>query len=396
MKLLLACIAGMASANAAERYVAFPITAAGLVPRYFVDRSAPLTKRDGTCGNGQHDCLDINHGDQCCGNDSYCYVNNAGDPRCCPIGSNCVDDTICKSDTYQCKGNVTTSGVIKTGQDGCCGRLCPQTSYYLCPADLGGKCCPYSAECQAGGNCVATMTASESPLLTPVVGGCTTSQFKCADGTGCCGDRQHCTRVSGTAYCAAGSPTNTNTDAGGDGASDNSLSGGAKAGIGVGAAVAGSLLIGAVAWLCISKLRQRRRSLERRSGAMPVEMGGDVAEANDYFGPNPVSGPYTDTAAHSTATGASPGPRRAVPPQPNGLGDVAAPVEMDSSTAKGSVYEHRLTPVPASRGTTPQPEAVDDRFELYGSEAPPPPHSSPSLVTVPGTPRSEMTKKSES
>ncbi|POR33825.1 Uncharacterized protein TPAR_05977, partial [Tolypocladium paradoxum] len=152
--------------------------------------------------------LDINRGDQCCDNDSYCYVDKAGDPRCCPIGSNCVDDSLCKSDKYQCRGSVTSSGTVKTDLVGCCGRRCPQTSYYLCPPDLGGKCCPYGADCQAGGNCVATKTASRSALLTPVVDGCTTSQYKCPDGTGCCGDRQRCTRVSGTAYCAAGNPTN--------------------------------------------------------------------------------------------------------------------------------------------------------------------------------------------
>lgn len=339
--------------------------------------------------------LDIKHGDQCCDNDSYCYVDKAGDPRCCPIGSNCVDDTICKSDTYQCKGNVTASGTVKTGQDGCCGRLCPQTSHYLCPADLGGKCCPFGAECQAGGNCVAAKTASKSALLTPVVDGCTTSQFKCADGTGCCDDSQRCTRVSGTAFCAAGTPTNTNVQAVGDAASDDRLSGGAKAGIGVGAAAAGSLLIGAVAWLCVSKRRQRRRSLALAPRGRPVEMGGDMAETTvsprpragrglteDYFGPDPVSGPYTDTAAHSTATGASPGPRRAVPSQPNGPGDIAAPVEMDSSTAKGSVCE---------RQPTPPPETVDGRFELYGCEAT---EATPPPVNTPGTPRSETTSKS--
>ncbi|PNY28846.1 Uncharacterized protein TCAP_01233, partial [Tolypocladium capitatum] len=285
MKLLLVCIAGLASANAVERYASFPMTVEGLMPRYSVGRSTPLLKRDGKCGDGRHDCLDIKHGDQCCDNSSYCYVDKAGDPRCCPIGSNCVDDTICKSDKYQCKGTVTTSGVVKTGQDGCCGRRCPQTSYYLCAASLGGKCCPYGAECQAGGNCIAGRTPSNTALPTPAAGSCTASQTKCADGTGCCGQQQHCTRVSGTAYCAAGSPTNTNDKAVGGGVTDKGLSGGAKAGIGVAAAAAGSLLVGAVAWLCVSKRRQRRRGLERRGGGKP---GHGLTQ--DRRGPNPASG----------------------------------------------------------------------------------------------------------
>lgn len=56
MKPLLACIAGLASANAAERYASFPTSAEGLMPRYFVDRTTPLIKRDGSCGDGRHDC----------------------------------------------------------------------------------------------------------------------------------------------------------------------------------------------------------------------------------------------------------------------------------------------------------------------------------------------------
>lgn len=44
------------AADVAQRYGSFPIIADGLSPRYFLDRSLPLAKRDGNCGDDRHPC----------------------------------------------------------------------------------------------------------------------------------------------------------------------------------------------------------------------------------------------------------------------------------------------------------------------------------------------------
>lgn len=50
-------LSGLAVASAArERYAALPIIPEGLTPRYFFDRSQPLAKRDGICGDNHHSC----------------------------------------------------------------------------------------------------------------------------------------------------------------------------------------------------------------------------------------------------------------------------------------------------------------------------------------------------
>ena len=59
-----------------------------------------------------------------------------------------------------------------------------------------------------------TLEPTRTPAsgLTPVPEGCTTSQYRCEDGEGCCNNDQKCTEVSNTAYCAAGTPTGTDID----------------------------------------------------------------------------------------------------------------------------------------------------------------------------------------
>ncbi|RDA93555.1 hypothetical protein CP533_6125 [Ophiocordyceps camponoti-saundersi (nom. inval.)] len=310
MKTALTCVAGLAVTGlvvASGR----PVSTPGLAPRYsdFTLRPVPVPRHgpvpravgDGFCRQGSHDCLDIGHADQCCDNDSYCYVNRNFEPRCCPIGSNCVDDSPCKSDSFFCSKPVDRIG--------CCGRLCPQTSHYLCPQSLGGRCCPYGAQCQAGGNCLQTKTTIPTTTNPPAAdSGCSSRSYKCADGTGCCGLDQSCARVSETAYCA---PV------------DRGLSRGALAGIGVGAVVVISVVMGAAAWLCLSS--RRRDKDELRISTISPRHG----LTEDYSGPNPVSGPYTESAVPS-ATRLLGGLPRAVPTRPDGPGDIAAPVEMDS------------------------------------------------------------------
>ncbi|ETR98766.1 hypothetical protein M419DRAFT_57274, partial [Trichoderma reesei RUT C-30] len=276
------------------RYAAVQLVPDGLTPRHFIDRSHPLFKREGSCGDDAHSCLDIGHGDRCCNNNSYCYVNSSNEPKCCAIGQPCTSDNPCPATAVRCSvtrtitltsssfrkaTTATTTTTTTTTRaspsttttvlTGCCGRACPQTSFYLCAPSLGGNCCPYSADCQAGGHCVSTRT-SPPPGLTPVADGCTTSQFRCPDGNGCCDNGHTCTSFAGSGYCstATGGPTSTLAAAGGgddasDGDSSSSsggLSPGAEAGIAVGAVVGGGLLVAGAAWLYLTRRRARQTS----------------------------------------------------------------------------------------------------------------------------------------
>lgn len=250
MKLTLAPIAAaLASADAVMSLSAtFAATPEGfLVPRFFEDR--PLARRDSICRNGSHSCLDILRGDRCCQDTEYCYVDKDGEPQCCQIGSNCVDNSVCKSDRFFCTTDITADGSVRTQVTGCCARSCPQTNFYLCPKSLGGSCCPYGAQCRSDGNCVRTKTGAGTtgsgtgapPGLTPAstgADGCAASQLRCPGETGCCGQGQRCTQLGGSAYCAvAGTPLSTvDAKPTGDSLSDSRLSAGAKAGIGIGAA----------------------------------------------------------------------------------------------------------------------------------------------------------------
>ena len=218
---------------------------------------------------------DIKHPDQCCNNDSYCYVNTDFEPRCCPIGSNCSGDSDCSSDAYYCTKTVTQSATA-TVQTGCCNRPCPATSQFQCAPSQGGKCCPYGSECQSGGQCISTVT-HQTTTAAAVPPGCTTSQFKCQDGPGCCDDWQHCTSVSGTGYCAAGNPTNTAFSIVPEPSSGDGLSTGAKAGIAVGVIVGVGILIGALTWFILAQRKKRRRALTDQS----VSAGGPAASTDE-------------------------------------------------------------------------------------------------------------------
>ncbi|KAH7148641.1 hypothetical protein EDB81DRAFT_933041 [Dactylonectria macrodidyma] len=407
LHLLPACalVLGLATAQNHERYGSLPIAPNGLLPRFVLDKSNPVAKRaDVDCGEDKHSCLDVGFGDECCDNDSYCYVNRSGRARCCAIGSNCSDDSACNSTAYFCTRTVTASGT-PTAREGCCGRKCPETSLFLCPSSLGGNCCQYGAECRAGGRCASTQSASKTGSLTPIEEGCTTSQHRCADGNGCCNDWQHCTEVSSTGYCAAGNPSASisvvpNPDDG-----DAGLSNGAKAGIGVGAVLGTSIIVGALTWLCISKRRQRQRTLSHQSAGLDGSGGGqesapgidamtDISGTDhsrvrqgltqDYFGPDAVHGPFTEMV---TSASTSPGNARAVPTQPQGPGDITAPVEIDSTVKEATPGNGFLSPTtPMTHSSvvpTPQSEIVQGRHELYGSDGGPPERRHSSLVPTP-------------
>ncbi|TFB06767.1 hypothetical protein CCMA1212_001005 [Trichoderma ghanense] len=385
---LLLPLTGLASASAArDRYAAAQLVPEGLTPRYFVDRSHPLFKREGSCGDDAHSCLDIGHGDRCCDNNSYCYVNSSNQPKCCAIGQPCTSDNPCPATAVRCSVTRTITltsssqkpSRITTVLTGCCGRACPQTSFYLCAPSLGGNCCPYDASCQAGGHCVSTRT-SPPPGLTPVAdGGCTTSQFRCPDGNGCCDNGQACTSFGGSGYCstATGGPTSTlAAAAGGDDDSSSSggggLSPGAEAGIAVGAVVGGGLLVAAAAWLYLTRRRARQSSPYNNTN-------NDMNAAGDA----PMA--IAPTSPDSSAAAAAQRWEMVSSVTPSGAAVTDAGTLRSPSSAPDPVElgtdRELLSEVPGSGALSPRsgvssmaftelrtPETLDGRFELHGSE----------------------------
>ncbi|KAK2934440.1 hypothetical protein FoTM2_005687 [Fusarium oxysporum f. sp. vasinfectum] len=371
---LLSCLVfvPLTVAHNPRQYEALQAAPGDLMPRFFIDRSFPLAKRAGDCGSDHHNCLEIGFPNDCCDNDSYCYVNRKGDPKCCPIGSNCSSDSPCSSNAYFCTRTVTRSGTA-TAQEGCCDRKCPRTSLYLCPSSLGGNCCGYNSECRAGGDCASTRPASRTDLLSPIPSGCTTSQHKCSDGAGCCDNDQECTQVSGEGYCAQATPTESGVTIVDDSdSSSGGLSDGAKAGIGVGVVVGASIIVGGLTWMCLRKRRQRTASRPSASGE------GDGSLTQDYFGPDPAAGPYTEQASSRVT---SPGRTAAVPMHAQSPGDIAAPVEIGSANRDGSDL---LSPMSSpSIYQTPLSETIDGRFELYGNDSAITPGRPLSIVPTP-------------
>jgi hypothetical protein len=88
--------------------------------------------------------------------------------------------------------------------------------------------------------------------------------------------------------------------------------------------------------------------------------------AQDYFGPAPGLGPYSDT--HSTSAVTTPGvDRGGVPLQPHEPGDIAVPVEIDSRLREG----RRAPPAGldiSHRAGGSHDDGDGERFELYGSD----------------------------
>ncbi|KID98900.1 hypothetical protein MAJ_04995, partial [Metarhizium majus ARSEF 297] len=287
-----------------------------------------LAKRDGTCGDGHHNCLDINQPDACCDNQSYCFINKSNEAGCCAIGSNCPDDSLCKSDFYYCTTTLTPGGVTAAGGNsttkGCCGRQCPQT-YYLCPSSLGGKCCPFDADCQAGGNCVMKRTAS--PTMPTTTATSTTHAGACPT----------CSPVSVIEF--------------------DGLSSGAKAGIGVGVALGTSLLI---ALLVSIFVLHRRRAAARRD-----KFAADAANRAELTGTEVQVPQGSDGSERAQASDAN-----------------ATLVEMAENQASPPAPSER----PVSPWESATVETIDGLFELDGSQVhtcdapePAPPPSEPNV-----------------
>ncbi|OTB09002.1 hypothetical protein M426DRAFT_7031 [Hypoxylon sp. CI-4A] len=363
----------------------------GLGPRYFAKGMPPVpaapagkAKRQQPfqCPAGKHSCLEVGPqgADFCCDNDEYCFLNATWNLQCCGIGTTCgspcpesllfCNNTVTSTTTTATSGTTEVVQLISTAA-ACCGRAC-STSYFLCQTTFGGQCCEYGASCGVDGQCLFPASTSMSTLVTPIPSGCTTSQFSCPTGGGCCNLGSICTSTVDAAQSTSlGCVANlTVVDTGG-------LSEGARVGIGVGVAVGAAIVIGAITWFWIHRRRaeKSRREGETMTGSMrdeqerarednmspfiPYAATSDITSPSSgvrprlhenglvygYYGPDAVDGPYTDSiTAHGTEFRASPeSSNRAATTvtdrYPNRPGDIVRPVELDTQLERAELGE---------------------------------------------------------
>lgn len=187
-------------------------------------------------------------------------------------------------------------------------------------------------------------TGTPTSTLAPVVKTTCASSF----GGGECSSGWNCAVVSNTNYCVAGSSSAVRTGPNGVLSTTlpitekgGGLSTGAKAGIGGGIAGLALLVIGAVLYFCVLQRRKAKlREVDAMSSvAATSQVSGSKAghgrpvpgrrQTADYFGPDAAVGPYTDQYSPTSPTS----PRtmlRGVPIDPQGPGDIAFAVEIDS------------------------------------------------------------------
>ncbi|KAK3301371.1 uncharacterized protein B0H64DRAFT_450139 [Chaetomium fimeti] len=417
-------LAGVAATMAHERFVAVE-TGAILSPRqYRMSPAHALDKRQGGCNPGSHPCDDIGPPGAgiCCSNNQYCIVNPT-DPTtagCCRIGLTC--NSPCDETAFQCDHTttLTTSGTTTIPAGACCPRRCTGTSQFACPSSLGGGCCQYDQRCATGAggpSCLfqppPTTTLDPSLIAPP---GCETGEITCAEslGGGCCDAARTCTLITGQRYCAEDPITPTGSGVSvvdvGDG---GGLSAGATAGVAVGVVVGVGLLVGAVGWWwCVRRRRRGRRQgpagevgevgegvgdgassvRPRPAGVVGRVVGGsgtgrEMSDATsdmmsrsgrgglaqDYFGPAPAVGPYSDAYNHNASPVTTPGlDRGGVPLQPHEPGDIAVPVEIDSRLREEGHTPVGLAITPDTNRSrddrSRESEDATERYELYGSE----------------------------
>ncbi|KAI1778202.1 hypothetical protein F4818DRAFT_289346 [Hypoxylon cercidicola] len=405
----------------------------GFGPRLFMNGMPPIPtlpdkqKRQtpDQCGPDQHSCLEIGPAGAawCCRNDQYCFLNATWQPQCCgqgtTCGSPCAEDALFCNSTVVSTVTVATSATITVVEQtsdvaACCGRRCSSSSF-LCQTDFGGQCCEYGAQCLSGGLCLFTSTTAMPTVVTPIPPGCSTSQYACSEGGGCCSFGSTCTStVSGTFTSQACAANLTVVDSGG-------LSEGAKVGIGVGIAVGAAVVIGALTWFFV---RRRRDARSRRGGATQTGSGpGDEGPEGDlvrpfmrpgvmsdiyspstlvggrpplhetgltynYYGPDPVAGPFTDRTDSTPGRNPSTEPRSSpgffdhaairanqYPDRPN---DIVNPVELNADAVGGATrVELEDKKFVDEVTSTPVTEDKHGPFELYGS-----PGSSPTPMTA--------------
>ncbi|KAI2469503.1 hypothetical protein F4781DRAFT_394397 [Annulohypoxylon bovei var. microspora] len=396
----------------------------GFGPRYFENGMPPLptlwppvkAKRQtpGQCASGYHGCLEVgpSGSTECCRNDQYCFLDAAWEVKCCGIGTTC--NSTCAETQLYCNATITSTTTINTlgtttvvqqtsQSSACCGRACSSSSF-LCQGNFGGQCCAYGANCISGGDCSFPASSTISTIVTPVPPGCTTSQITCATGGGCCNIGSTCTSsilpTTTTLLCAVNL---TVVDTGG-------LPEGARVGIGVGVAVGAAIVIGAVTWFWITR---RRKAKSQRDGAtlsgsgdqqqmenlrepfMPYAgANSDITSpssgmgmrprlhetglAYDYYGPNAVSGPYTDNSTiAATEARSSPGfsDRAAVTANgyPHNPSEIVRPVEMDGGQVAQAVELEQKRMAVAEKEAAPNDSSTEEirgPFELVGSPGP--------------------------
>ncbi|KAI9885109.1 MAG: hypothetical protein M1823_003077 [Watsoniomyces obsoletus] len=196
-------------------------------------------------------------------------------------------------------------------------------------------------QCRAGESpcdrCSPTVNPATINTLTPSSPATTTA---CASGDSSCSNT--IARAGTTAIAA---PTATAANSGGD--SNEGLTAGARAGIAVGATMAGLSLISLLIWFIMAQ-RKRRKQRQLQDpfgpGSPVLTQSGTAGGAG---GPNMSQGPSPGVVSPSGEGyfGAQPGPftgaagvtvadynadRPAVPLSPQGPGDIAAPVEIAS------------------------------------------------------------------
>ncbi|KAI2640286.1 hypothetical protein GGS21DRAFT_410290 [Xylaria nigripes] len=368
----------------------------------FILNGRELDQRAGdNCQPGYHGCAEINITD-CCPNERYCFLDENWAPKCCRLGYKCPD-AVCEPDQLYCNVTLTnalasptptstgirqqnklvTSLVSYVTSASCCNRPCGESSY-LCEAYYGGQCCPNGYHCGLSFSCVQDpVTSSSLPPVIPKPSACTDSQFPCSDGRGCCNIGSICTYMSG--YAATSTPACVPEPA----LSSRGLSSGAKAGIGIAAALGGSIVIVAVAWICVRRRRSLRSTgeplptseMQHNAGANKMVGGGRIGRAraaqnsitgamtvlsdattnftsrtpsNDhgrshsYLGPNAVAGPFTEGSA-STGLGITVASPTGMPPSESGAGrpggvpynpdHIMRPVELGGKEAQKGIIE---------------------------------------------------------
>ncbi|KAG5923567.1 hypothetical protein E4U61_003087 [Claviceps capensis] len=235
--------------------------------------SVPSVKQNKECGDTQHNCLDVQRPDACCDNSSYCFINVQNEARCCPIGSNCIADSPCSDRAYYCiitvtrtiraPGGVGGANTTETATEmGCCTRKCPQPSDFLCPPDLGGKCCPFGSHCQSGGICAPTKMKVTSAVNVSMPLSVAASSAACSSHA----------KSNGTS-CSSATSTTGDEDEDEDGSDQSNalsqISVGIKAGIGICASITVLVLLGA-AFLYFRGRHRRRKNRRTISSSRAV------------------------------------------------------------------------------------------------------------------------------